>query len=134
MISVIIPHYNDPDSLARVVAAVRAQEGVGEVEIIVADDGSADDSEQVAEEFSDRLAIRYRYQEDRGFRAAEARNMGAAIARAPILVFVDSGTLAGPDLLAGHLRCQAEHRPGPGSPARRACWRVAYILDIQACL
>ena len=40
MISVIIPHYNAPEHLARVVAAVRAQDVADEVEIIVADDGS----------------------------------------------------------------------------------------------
>jgi hypothetical protein len=43
--------------------------------------------------------------------------MGAAIARAPILVFLDSGTLAGPDLLAGHLRGHAGHRPAAGAQA-----------------
>lgn len=87
-------------------------------EVIVADDGSADNSEQVVAEFRDRLRIRYCYQEDEGYRVASARNMGAAIARSPILVFLDSGTLAGPDLLSGHLRNHAEHHPAPGAPAR----------------
>ena len=38
-VSVVIPHYNDADALERVVAAVRAQDYAGEVEIVVADDG-----------------------------------------------------------------------------------------------
>ena len=36
-VSVVIPHYNDAEALERVVAAVRAQDYAGEVEIIVAD-------------------------------------------------------------------------------------------------
>jgi hypothetical protein len=44
--------------------------------------------------------------------------MGAAIATAPILVFLDSGALAGPDLLASHLRAHFEHPPKAGSEAR----------------
>jgi glycosyltransferase involved in cell wall biosynthesis len=119
-LSVVVPTYNRAPLLRKTLASLADQRNPPPFEVIVADDGSADDSEQVAEEFSDRLAIRYRYQEDQGYRVAKARNMGAAIARAPILVFLDSGTLAGPDLLAGHLRGHAEHRPGPGSPARGA--------------
>ncbi len=84
----------------------------------MADDGSTDDTEKVVAEFGDRLTVRYGYQEDRGYRVAMARNMGAAMAVAPILVFLDSGTLAGPDLLSGHLRRHCEHRPAPGSLAR----------------
>jgi hypothetical protein len=42
-----------------------------------------------------------------GFRAAAARNAGARLASAPVLVFIDSGTLAGPDFLSAHLDANA---------------------------
>jgi glycosyltransferase involved in cell wall biosynthesis len=116
-LSVVVPTYNRAPLLRRTLASLVQQRNPPPFEVIVADDGSADDSEQVVAAFRDQLASRYAYQEDRGFRVARARNMGAALARAPILVFLDSGTLAGPDLLVGHLRCHSEHRPAPRSPA-----------------
>jgi glycosyltransferase involved in cell wall biosynthesis len=120
-LSVVIPTYNRAPLLSRTLASLVKQRNAPSFEVIVADDGSADDSAQVVAGFRDRLTIDYGYQEDRGYRVAAARNMGAAMARAPILVFLDSGTLAGPDLLAGHFRRHREYRPGvrgtSGSPA-----------------
>jgi validoxylamine A glucosyltransferase len=115
-LSVVVPTYNRAPLLRKTLASLVQQRNPPPFKVVVADDGSTDDSEQVAAEFRDSLAIRYCYQEDDGYRVAKARNMGAAIASAPILVFLDSGTLAGPDLLAGHLRHHAEHRAHPGSP------------------
>jgi glycosyltransferase involved in cell wall biosynthesis len=118
-LSVVVPTYNRAPLLRKTLVSLAQQRDPPPFEVIVVDDGSADDSKQVAAEFRDRLTIHYRYQEDKGYRVARARNMGAAIARAPVLVFLDCGTLAGPALLAGHLRRHAEHSPGHGSPARR---------------
>jgi glycosyltransferase involved in cell wall biosynthesis len=116
-LSVVVPTYNRAPLLRKTLTSLVQQRNPPPFEVIVADDGSADDSEQVTAEFRDRLAIRYCYQNDEGYRVAKARNMGAAIASAPVLVFLDGGTLAGPDLLTGHLRRHAEHRANPGSPA-----------------
>ena len=95
-VSVVIPHYNDAEALERVVAAVRAQDYAGEVEIVVADDGSAEPPEIEG--------VRVVRQEDKGFRAAAARNLGADAARGEIAEI-------------GHvLRRAAEHdRQGRGS-------------------
>src|SRR5690242_11297249 len=116
LMSVVVPTYNRAPLLRRTLALLADQRGAPPFEVIVADDGSADDSEQVAASFGDRLVIRYCRQEDEGYRVAKARNMGAAIARSPILMFLDCGTLAGPELLAGHLRHHTEHRQDPGLP------------------
>lgn len=116
-LSVVVPTYNRAPLLRMTLASLVEQRDPPSFEVIVADDGSTDDSEQVAAEFRDCLAVRYCHQEDEGYRVAKARNAGAAMARAPILVFLDSGTLAGPELLAGHLRRHAEHRPDAASPA-----------------
>jgi validoxylamine A glucosyltransferase len=114
-VSVVVPTYNRAPLLRKTLASLVQQRNPPPFEVVVTDDGSADDSEQVVAEFRDRLAVRYCYQEDQGYRVARARNIGAAMARAPVLVFLDSGTLAGPDLLAGHLRHHADHRARPGS-------------------
>lgn len=91
-VSVVIPHYNSPDSLARVVEAVRAQDYAGEVEIVVADDGS-DRLPQIA-------GVRLVQQKDLGFRAAAARNLGACAATGEILAFLDADTVPEPGYLA----------------------------------
>lgn len=96
MISVIIPHYNAPESLARVVEAVRAQDIADEVEIIVADDGSA--------QVPDVPGATVVTQDDLGFRAAAARNLGASHARGEVLAFLDGDTVPEPGYLAAAAR------------------------------
>lgn len=91
-VSVVIPHYNDPDSLARVVAAVRAQDYAGEVEIVVADDGS-----EVTPVVEGATVVA---QDDLGFRAAAARNLGAGAATGEVLAFLDADTVPEPGYLS----------------------------------
>ena len=91
-VSVVIPHYNDEESLGRVVEAVRAQDYAGEVEIIVADDGS-----EVPPAIDDVRVVR---QQDKGFRAAAARNLGADAARGEVLAFLDADTVPEPGYLS----------------------------------
>jgi glycosyltransferase involved in cell wall biosynthesis len=87
----------------------------GEFEVIVADDGSSDATAQVVRSFEPRLALRYVFQEDRGARAAMARNAGARIAGAPVLIFLDTGTLAGPGFVEEHLALHTAQGKAPGS-------------------
>jgi hypothetical protein len=55
--------------------------------------------------------VKYTFQEDLGFRAGAARNLGARLAAAPVLTFLDTGALAGPDFLPCHL---SQHDSSPG--------------------
>jgi GT2 family glycosyltransferase len=113
--SVIIPTYNRSALLRRTLESLAAQRcDAAEFEVIVADDGSSDDTAAVLESFGGRLRLRYWFQEDQGYRVAAARNAGAALATAPVLAFLDSGTLAGPDFVSGHLDA---HRATPGECA-----------------
>ncbi|MEO3812583.1 glycosyltransferase [Sphaerisporangium sp. B11E5] len=105
--SVIVPTYNRArllrltlDSLVRQTLPPRS------FEVLVVDDGSADDTAEVVREYAGRLDLRYFYQEDLGYRVAKARNAGIAAARAEVCVFVDSGVLLGSGALAAYL---AEH-------------------------
>lgn len=90
--SVIIPTYNRAELLRRTLNALCRQRGAA-FEVIIADDGSSDRTRETAAEFTDRLTLRYFFQEDQGFRAAAARNLGIREARGDICVFLDSGVL-----------------------------------------
>lgn len=80
-------------------------------EVIVADDGSV--PEQVAEvkAFLATYPIPHDYasQEDRGFRAAAARNMGIRRATGDYLIFLDCDIVLMPDALEQHVKAA---RPG----------------------
>lgn len=96
-VSVVIPYYNNADGLREVVAGVRAQDYPGPVEIIVADDGSSVPPPELG-----CVVVR---QEDLGFRAAAARNLGTAAARGEVLAFFDGDTVPAP----GYLRAVVPH-------------------------
>ncbi|GLW21321.1 glycosyltransferase [Microbispora triticiradicis] len=109
-VSVVIPTYNRARELDRTLRSLAHQDLPRDrYEVIVADDGSSDDTRLVVEGHAGNLRIGYVYQEDLGFRAGQARNLGAARAEGRILVFLDSGMLASRHLLSGHL---AAHEGG----------------------
>jgi glycosyltransferase involved in cell wall biosynthesis len=112
-VSVVIPTYNKCDVLRETLNnLVRQQMDPRDYEVIVADDGSSDATKTVVESFSDFMTVKYCFQEDLGFRAGAARNAGARLAAAPLLVFVDTGVMIGPGFLQEHLAAH-EQSPGP---------------------
>ena len=94
-VSVIIPYYNDPANLQAVLDGVSRQDFPGHIEVIIADDGST-----IAPEPHCSHPLKVVRQTDLGFRAAAARNLGAAHATQEILAFLDGDTV--PE--AGYLR------------------------------
>lgn len=89
-VSVVVTHYEQPDELARTLAALRRQDHPSDrLEVIVADDGSP--REPVVPP-----GVRLVRQDDRGFRAAAARNLGAASATGDVLCFLDADTTPEP--------------------------------------
>jgi len=120
-LSVVIPTYNRSDHLRETLHGLTRQSlPRGSFEVIVSDDGSTDDTRAVAESFAEQLRLTYHFQEDLGFRVAAARNAGARLASAPVLVFIDTGAVVGPDYLRHHL---AAHE---ASPVNRAVIGYAY--------
>jgi glycosyltransferase involved in cell wall biosynthesis len=104
--SVIIPNYNNGATLGRAIESVLAQTYPAH-EIIVIDDGSADDSRAVATSFGDK--VRYVYQDNAGVSAA--RNAGARVATGEWLAFLDADDTFLPERLALHADWIAR---GPG--------------------
>ena len=106
--SVVIPTFNRLDMLLRVLDALRAQEGAPELETIVIDDGSSDDTGRVVPQRSDVI---YRRQENQG--PGRARNHGVTIARGRFVVFIGDDTVPEPRFLAEHARIHRESDDEP---------------------
>ncbi len=84
-VSIIIPSYNQAESLASLLASIRSSR-LDDYEIIVVDDGSTDETAAICSSAPGvrRLAL------SRNGGPARARNLGAAEARGAVLVFIDS--------------------------------------------
>jgi GT2 family glycosyltransferase len=93
-VSVIIPYFDQQDDLDRTLAALATQTyPLNRLEIIVVDDGSP--RPPVVPE-----AIAVLRQDDLGFRAAAARNLGVRHATGEVLCFLDADCAPEPDYIA----------------------------------
>lgn len=102
--SVVIPTYNRVELLRYTLdSLVRQTLPKDRFEVLIADDGSDDGTAEMVQTFTDRLDLRYLYQERDGFGVARARNMGISAATGEVCVMLDSGMLAHTELLAAHL-------------------------------
>ncbi len=94
-VSVVIPYYESQRQLDLVLTALRLQtHPAHRLEVIVADDGSRRPPDLSAAAHLDCRCVR---QPDHGFRAAAARNLGAAAARGDVLAFLDGDTIPEPE-------------------------------------
>ena len=103
LISVIVTTYNRLDALQAVLDGFAAQSD-RDFELIVADDGSRDDTLERVEiaAIGYPVPLIHVWQEDRGFRAGAARNRAAERAQGDYLVFVDGDCIPRPDFIARH--------------------------------
>ncbi|MBL9176165.1 MAG: glycosyltransferase [Verrucomicrobiales bacterium] len=103
--AIIISTYNWPAALRLVLKSLLGQ-SEGDVEVIVADDGSKPETSAVVSATlgPGRMAWCHVRQEDTGFRQSRVRNLGARVSSAPLLIFIDHDTVAHADFVADHLR------------------------------
>lgn len=111
LVSVIIPAYDQARFLADAVQSVLDQ-AYTNVEIVVVNDASPDDTDAVMARFTDPR-ITY-VVHDRNLRAAAARNTGMHAARGELLAFLDADDYFHPDKLEAHVRRLAAE-PGVGA-------------------
>lgn len=96
LISVIVPIYNIVEWLPRCVESIRRQT-YRNLEIILVDDGSTDNSGAMAEKFAlEDKRIRVFHKENGG--SSSARNFGISVARGEYLGFVDSDDYIEPQM------------------------------------
>lgn len=102
--SVILLTYNWPQALALALDAL-ARQTMPPLEVVVADDGSAQETQKLVES---RMAgypvpLRHVWHEDRGFRAGAARNRGIAASHGDYLILLDGDMVAHPKFIADHM-------------------------------
>lgn len=95
-VSVVVPHYRRVDQLDRLLAGLDEQSyDPSRTQVVVADDGSPEAPDVSGHAFT-TVVVR---QDDDGFRAAAARNLGAEAATGEVLVFLDQDCVPAPDYL-----------------------------------
>lgn len=95
MVSVIIPSYNREKTIKKAIDSVLNQTW-NDLEVIVVDDGSTDNTSQVVSQTKDNR-LKYIYQKNAG--ACVARNRGISLASGEIIAFHDSDDLWRPEKL-----------------------------------
>lgn len=104
-ISLVITTYNWKDALTLCLRSVARQRQLP-LEVVVADDGSRDDTRELVADMAARFPVplRHAWQEDRGFRAARVRNLGTSVTRGEYVIFVDGDLVLHPWFVADHAR------------------------------
>lgn len=103
LVSVIITCFNQGRFLADAISSVQKQ-CYSNKEIVVIDDGSTDNTAQVASSFA---GVRYFYQANAGLSAA--RNEGIARSNGLFLVFLDADDILYPEGLAWNMKYLLQH-------------------------
>lgn len=109
--SVIVPTYNRPGEL-RLCLMSLAQQSVLPDEVLIADDGSGEETRQAIDHFRNsadcRFLLRHFWQDDDGFRKPRILNETVRNATGDYLLFIDGDCLAQRHWLRNHLS-NAEH-------------------------
>ncbi len=114
--SLIITTYNRKDALELVLRSALKLDPMPE-EIIIADDGSRDDTLQLVQNFIPKfnIPVRHCWHEDKGFRLAMIRNKAIAMAENPYVVMIDGDMVMPPGFIGDHKRAAWTKRVVQGS-------------------
>ena len=110
-LAIIVPSYQMPWHLLRVLESIACQRTARRFEVVVSDDGSTDETPQVVADFRRRASfpVRFLTHPHSEFHAARCRNDGTRASTAPHLMFIDGDCLLPPNHIEQHLRAW---RPG----------------------
>ena len=111
-IAAIVPTHNRASSLRVTLSSVQEQSLDQDIEIIVVDNASTDDTPAVVEEANRSSSRTVRYIRESLLGLHYARHAGARAARAPILAFTDDDAVLSPDWLRHLLAAYDDPRAG----------------------
>src|SRR5918999_4707877 len=127
-ISVVVPIYNVEGFLRECLESVAAQT-VGDLEVVMVDDGSTDGSAAIAREFAERDS-RFRLLSQPNAGLSAARNTGIEAAEGEFLAFLDGDDVLPPnayELLLGALE-QTGSDFASGNVRRLTSWGTSQAL------
>lgn len=133
-ISLVIPAYNEAQLLPRLldsidVARARFDDGAGQIEVIVADNSSSDQTAAIALARGCRIATVTKRM------IGACRNGGAALATAPILCFVDADMQVHPDTFNAIARAGADPRyVGGATGVTMERWSPGIVMTFAVAL
>ncbi len=110
--SLILTTYNQPRYLSLVLQSLHCQTAIN-FEVVIADDGSTDQTRQVIDEFlalRPPFSIKHFWQPHQGFRVGEARNGAIQMAESDWLIFVDGDMILHPRFVESHLQKAGDKR------------------------
>ena len=127
--SIILSTYNRPQALLTVLEALKLQT-IQDFEVCIADDGSTKDTQQIIENFQQNSAfpILHAWQDDRGFRAASARNNAVRISSGDYLLFLDGDCIPRPNWIQQHLALQKNMHL---LRAIEFCWMKRSVMQLK---
>ena len=102
--SLLVSTYNRPDALGLCLKTV-LQQSILPAEIIIADDGSTDETASLIKSFQENfpVPIKHAWHPDEGFRAAAIRNKGVALCTQDYIVQIDGDIIIHPKFIEDHL-------------------------------
>jgi glycosyltransferase involved in cell wall biosynthesis len=142
-VSVIIPTYNYSQFITEAVESA-LQQNIDDLELIIVDDGSTDDTRDKCRPYADR--INYIFQKNAGLSAA--RNTGISNSTGEFIQFLDSDDILGPDSVALQVEYLKDHpeanvvvcrntlftKTENGLPKPTGTWRLFQNdLDVHLC-
>ena len=109
-LTLIITTYNWPDSLELVLKSIESQT-ITPDEIIIADDGSAAETQAVVSRFQEDsdLNIIHSWQKDKGFRVAKSRNKAIAKSSGDYIILVDGDMILHRKFIQDHINNAQAH-------------------------
>lgn len=90
LVSIVIPTFNRAECIKECIENIKLQT-YANIEIIIVDDGSKDNTEKIINEMEDDSILYYKFIENQG--ACAARNMGVNLAKGKYIAFQDSDDL-----------------------------------------
>lgn len=104
-VSVVIPVYNRIDMLRRTIGMLTHSTYPLElIEVVIADDGSSDNPEQLVNEFSQFFEVNYVKQIDEGYQLSRVRNLGIRSARHDYIIILDCDMAPVPSLVEDQMK------------------------------
>lgn len=100
-VSIILPTYNKASYLDLTLSGYKLQT-FKNFEIVIVDDGSQDNTKEVASKYMDKLNINYIYQKNKG--RAAAKNTALQQVIGDYIIFTDDDRIPDPDFISEHLQ------------------------------